>query len=220
MTSALLSRWQPALRIGLFSALTASGIAACHTVEYVYPKNMQGFELPPGCPSGSPPADSTQLNACLSGLEFDTTEFVGDEQRLLVYNSGGGLPCFGDQNHTCRYGPLARVEPVKGAELYSKRAMAQGRIIARIYLRPREKESYAKFNVAPGDTTYWWVNSVQDTSQFVRRSGRGADVTVKGRSLTMTRHPPGSFQQAFARWVWNPTDETLNVGCSGHCCKP
>jgi hypothetical protein len=224
MTSTLLSRRQLALRIALFSALTAIGNAACRHIMYVYPKNMQGFELPRECPKGSPPRDATQLSACLEGLEFDTTEFIGDEQRLMVREfRGRGLPCFGDkQGFTCRYGPLAKVEPTRGAELYSKRAMSEGRIIARIYLRPDETESYDKFNVAPKDTTYWWVESSRgrSQSQFIRRSGQRGEVSLKERGLTMTEHPLGSMLQPFSRWVWDPTDETLNSGCSGHCCKP
>jgi hypothetical protein len=222
MTSTVLSPWQQALRISLFSALMAFGIAGCHTVEYLYPKNMQGFSLPSGCPDGSPPANTTDLNACLKGIEFDTTEFVGDEQRLMVRDSGPrstGLPCFGDSKHNCRYGPLAKVEPVKGAEMYSNTALAQGRIIARIYLRSGETESYPKFGLVPGDTTYWWVNTAQKKSFFVHTVPRADSLASTPRELRLGRHAQGSFQQAFARWVWDPIDETLNGGCGGHCCK-
>jgi hypothetical protein len=199
------------------------GIAACtSSVHYLYPKNLQGFILPPGCPSGSPPDNSTQLTACLTGIEFDTAEFVGDEQRLMVRDSvpGSGPPCFGDSAYTCRYGPLAKVEPVKGAELYSDASLAQGRIIARIYLRPGETEGYSKFDLAPGDTTYWWVNTAQNKSVFMRRVPRMANLATKQRGLERTPHPPGSFQQAVIRWVWDPKDEMLNGGCGGSCCKP
>jgi hypothetical protein len=221
MTSVLPSRWHLALRIGVFSALAALGVAACHTVEYLYPKNLQAFVLPPACPIGSAPADTTQLRACLTGIEFDTTEFVGDEQRLMVRDSGGtGLPCFGDSTHTCRYGPLARVDPVKGAEMYSNAAMAQGRIIARMYLRANETESYPKFALAPVDTTYWWVKIGPNKSVFVRRTSGVAALADTVRGLTRTPHPPGSFQQSFAQWVWDPVDETLNGACGSHCCRP
>jgi hypothetical protein len=104
--------------------------------------------------------------------------------------------------------------------MYSNLALAQGRIIARIYLRPGETESYDKFNVFPGDTTYWWVNTELDTSLFVRPTGDVAALNVSGRPLTRTTHSHGSFQQAFAQWVWDPTDETLNGGCGSSCCKP
>lgn len=223
MRRILVSRWQSAVRISLFTAFTAAGVA-CVTppIRHVYPRNLQGFVLPSGCPAGSAPSDTTQLRACLQGIEFDTVEFVGDEQRLMVVDSGPGtgLACHGDSTHTCRYGPRAKVEPVKGAELYSDSAMAEGRIIARVYLRAGETEPYPKFGLVPVDTTYWWVNSVQDTSVFVHRDSTQSDLSVTGRGLTMTQHEEGSFQQGFAQWVWLETDETLNAGCSGHCCKP
>jgi hypothetical protein len=139
----------------------------------------------------------------------------------MVRDSGPGTapPCFGDSTHTCRYGPLAKVEPVKGSEMYSDAALAQGRIIARLYLRPGETESYPKFGLAPGDTTYWWVKIAPDTSAFVRRT-MGMTTMATRRPLTRTPHAPGSFQQAFAQWVWDPVDETLNGGCGSSCCKP
>jgi hypothetical protein len=190
----------------------------CKTVEYVYPKNLQAFTLPKNCPTGRPPSTSDQLSACLEGLEFDTTEAIGDEQRLLVRDDGG-LPCHGDKQHTCRYGPLAKVEPAKGAEMYSESSLAEGRIIGRIYLRAHETESYPKYGLVPVDTTYWWVNTKLDKSFFVHRNGTRAELDTVSRGLTLTPHPSGTFQQAFAAWIWDETDETLNGGCSGHCCK-
>jgi hypothetical protein len=135
-------------------------------------------------------------------------------------DSGTGLPCYGDSTHVCRYGPLAKVEPVKGVEMYSDSALGEGRIIARIYLRAMETDSYPKFNVVPGDTTYWWVSSAQDTSRFIRKTSGVDMLSDSGRSLTRTSHPKGSFQQALVRWVWDPIDETLNGGCGSSCCKP
>jgi hypothetical protein len=223
MTSALLSPWQLALRIGLVSALAGGvGAACCNTVSYVYPKNIQAFALPPGCPTGSQPADTTQLNACLTGIEFDTTESTGDEQRLMVIDSGPGtgLPCAGDSTHTCRYGPLAKVESVKGSEMYSDSALSEGRIIARMYLRAGETESYPKFGLVPGDTTYWWVNTAQDTSYFVHRHGTNPDLATTSRGLEVNPHPSGTYQQAFASWIWDETDERLNGTCGSGCCKP
>jgi hypothetical protein len=220
MTSVLLSRRQLALRIGLFCALTSFGVAGCTHIQYMSPENIQGFSLPTGCPSGSQPADTTQLNACLQGIEFDTVESVGDEQRLMVRDSGGGLPCAGDTTHTCRYGPLAKIEPVKGAQLYSDSALAEGRIIARLYLRAGETESYPKLGLVPGDTTYWWVNTEQDTSYFVHRTAAEPDLENTQRGLTRTLHPPGTFEQAFASWIWVEDDEKANGGCGSACCKP
>lgn len=173
-----------------------------------------------GCPTNAPPSSITQLNACLQNIEFDTTETVGDEQRLMVIGSGPGtgLPCAGNANHNCRYGPLAKVEPVKGSETYSDSMLDEGRIIARMFLRSGETESYAKFNLEPGDTTYWWVSTAQDTSVFVRPAQQ--EIASVERPLVRTAHEPGSFQQALARWTWDETDERLNGTCGPSCCKP
>jgi hypothetical protein len=174
--------------------------------------------LPAGCPANTPPADTTQLKACLSTLEFDTTETVGDEQRLMVYGTGAGPKCVGDTTHTCRYGPLAKVEPVKGSQELPESALDSGRIIARVFLRPGETESYAKFGLVPGHTTYWWVNTTNDSSYFLRDTLDS--VTRVGRPLTRNAHPDSTFKQALARWVWDPTDERLNGTCGSSCCKP
>jgi hypothetical protein len=222
MTSLLLFPRHLTLPIGLFTVLTGLAVIGCTRIHYLYPKNLQGFSLPPGCPAGSPPANGSQLAACLNGIEFDTTEFVGDEQRLMVRDSAPGTApaCFADSAYTCRYGPLAKVEPVKGAELYNDSSLTEGRIIARIYLREGETESYAKFQLAPGDTTYWWVKIKPDTSVFVRRVTGMVALAAKRKGLKRTPHPRGSFQQGFIRWVWDPKDETLNGGCGPSCCKP
>jgi hypothetical protein len=144
---------------------------------------------------------------------------VGDEQRLMVVNSGG-LPCQGDTTRTCRYGPLARIEPVKGAEMYSDSVLGEGRIIARMYLRQGETESYPKFALVPGDTTYWWVSTAQDSSRFVHAHGAQAQLVDTVRGLTRNPHAQGSFQQAIASWVWEETDEKSNGTCGSSCCKP
>jgi hypothetical protein len=218
-----LSRWHVALRIGLFSALAGTlGVGCCNCgPQYVYPRNVQGFGLPTGCPSGAHPADTTQLNACLQGIDFDTTESMGDEQRLMVRESTPvGPRCRGDTLFACTYGPLAKIEPVKGSETYSDSALAEGRIIARMYLRPGETESYPKMGIVPGDTTYWWVSTSAESSAFVHRDSTQADLAVTPRGLERNMHPPGTFQQAFASWVWDENDERANGSCGSSCCKP
>jgi hypothetical protein len=222
MRSPPLSRRQLALGISWFTAVIAFALSGCRQVHYVYPKNLQGFALPQGCPPAGPPTRPAELSACLTGIDFDTAQFVGDEQRLMVRElSPTGPRCHGETTHSCRYGPLAKVEPVKGAELYDDASLKQGRIIARIFLRKGETESYSKFDLAPGDTTYWWVSTAGDgTSAFVRRGDGRSDLPTKKKGLKRDPHPPGSFQQAVIRWVWDPEDETLNGGCGGSCCKP
>jgi hypothetical protein len=197
-------------------------VAACGSVHYIVPTNLQGFSLPTGCPANASPADTTELNACLASIEFDTTESMGDEQRLMVVGTGpgSGLPCAGNPAQNCRYGPLAKIEPVKGAELYSDSALSEGRIIARMYLRAGETESYPKLGLVPNDTTYWWVSTSPDTSVFVHRDSTSADVSATRRGLVRNMHAPGTFQQGFASWVWSETDEKSNGACGSSCCKP
>jgi hypothetical protein len=224
MTSALLSRWHLALRIGLFSALAGSlGIACCNCgrTSAAFIVNPQVDTLPSGCSPGSQPRSTRELGACLTGLEFDTVLAVGDEQRLMVVDSGAGPRCHGgDTTLACRYGPLAKIEPVKGAETYSDTALAQGRIIARMFLRPGETESYPKLGLVAGDTTYWWVSTTKDSSYFVHPESGDSNLVPTGRGLDREVHPPGTFQQALARWVWVENDEKANGPCGSGCCKP
>jgi hypothetical protein len=225
MTSTPLSRGHLALRIVLFSALAGSvGIVGCkgRTRDGSARVFSQAESLPSGCPPNTQPNDTTQLRACLTGIEFDATESIGDEQRLMVIGSGPGtgLPCAGDPTHNCRYGPLAKIEPVKGADTYNNTVLAEGRIIARMFLRAGETDSYPKFGLVPGDTTYWWVNIEKDSSRFVHRVSGDADLNITPRGLTRTSHPEGTYEQAFANWVWSETDETANGNCGSACCKP
>lgn len=222
MPSALLFHRQ-VLQVGTLVALVVLPGTGCNpkrspTVAPDKPSIAAGpIHLPAGCPADSAPADTTQLNACLSSLEFDTTETVGDEQRLMVYGTGAGPKCIGDTTHTCRYGPLAKVEPVKGSQDIPDSALERGRIIARVFLRPGETESYPKFGLVPGHTTYWWVNTTKDSSYFLRDTL--GSVTKVGRPLTRNTHPDSTFKQGLARWVWDPTDERLNGTCGSSCCK-
>ncbi len=135
-----------------------------------------------------------------------------------------GPRCYGDRTYSCRYGPLAKIEPVKGAELYSDSALSEGRIIARMYLRAGETEPYPKMGLVPGDTTYWWVSTSPPTSIFMHRDRAKADLrtdlAVTKRGLDRNPHSRGAFQQSFASWIWDETDEKANGGCGSACCKP
>jgi hypothetical protein len=174
--------------------------------------------LPPGCPANSAPSDTSQLRACVDSLHFDTVAAVGDEQRLMVRGALPGPLCHGDSTHSCRYGPLAKIEPVKGAHQYGDSALQEGRIIARMFLRAGESEAYQKLGLVPTDTTYWWVRTGVDSSFFISRSGDG--VLITKRSLEREEHPEGTFEQAVARWIWDDADEKANGPCGSACCKP
>jgi hypothetical protein len=197
------------------------GTACTTKLTYVQPfPNFQTMSLPPGCPANSAPADTSQLRACLTGLEFDTTELAGDEQRLMVREVGPGPRCHGDLFHACRYGPRAKIEPVKGAHVYADSVLDQGRIIARMFLTTGETEPYPKFGLVAGDTTYWWVHTGgPDSSYFMHRDTLSNQLVVVGRPLERNPHEEGSFSQALARWVWDETDEKANGNCGSSCCK-
>jgi hypothetical protein len=174
--------------------------------------------LPSGCPQNGPPADTTQLNACLLGLNFDTVPAIGDEQRLMIRGSLPGPFCHGDTTHSCRYGPLSKIEPVIGAHEYSDSALQEGRIIARMFIRAGETDSYPKLGLVLHDTTYWYVNTATDSSFFVSRPTSGAVLAATVRPLVVDPHP-GAFDQAVARWVWNDADEKGQGTCGQACCR-
>src|SRR5262245_27333879 len=118
-----------------------------------------------GCPANAAPDQAPELQACISGLTFDTLTAVSDEQRLMVRENAAGPHCHGgDTTQSCRYGPLARIEPVAGGHNRTNSELDQGRIIARLFLRSGENESYEKLGLTPGDTTYWWIQRQNDTT--------------------------------------------------------
>jgi hypothetical protein len=177
--------------------------------------------LPSGCPVNAAPSDTAQLRACLTSLQFDTVAAAGDEQRLLVREALPGTPCHGDPTHSCRHGPLAKIEPVIGAHERDTSELNEGRIIARLFLRPGETEPYPKLGLVANDTTYWWIQRQSATtahSQYVRISGDTVAATSQ-QTIAIELHPEGTFQQALARFLWDDTDEITQGPCARGCCK-
>jgi hypothetical protein len=173
------------------------------------------------CPTNAAPSDTAQLNACIKKLQFDQVEAAGDEQRLMVRDTAAGPACHGDTTFSCRYGPLAKIEPVIKAHRRKPAQLNEGRIIARLYLQPGETESYPKLNLAPNDTTYWWVQRTGDTtaiSRFVRLSAGSVDLAQE-QNIGIEGHPPGTYGQALARFVWNDADEKTQGPCGVGCCR-
>jgi hypothetical protein len=176
---------------------------------------------PRGALSPVAAADSAQLRAYLDSLQFDVVAAVGDEQRLLVRDTVPGTACHGDSTHSCRHGPLAKIEPVIGAHARDTTQLNQGQVIARLFLRPGETEPYPKLGLAPNDTTYWWVQRQSDTtalSQYIRLSQDSLVATAQD-TITIELHPPGTFQQALARFIWVDADEKTQGPCGLGCCK-
>jgi hypothetical protein len=210
--------------LGFLVILLTGALVGCPpTVKVVSPTpifNNVVPNLPEGCPASAPPSSPTQLRACLDSLQFDTVAAVGDEQRLLVHDTAPGPACHGDSTHSCRHGPLAKIEPVGGAHLRDTTQLNQGRIIARLFLRSGETEPYPKLGLVPMDTTYWWIKRQSATtalSTYVRIS-EGSLVATPQDTITIELHPPGTYQQALARFIWNDADEKTQGPCGLGCC--
>jgi hypothetical protein len=178
--------------------------------------------LAKGCPAGKAPINQKELDACISTLQFDSTEENGDEQRLLVLDVKGAPACLEDPKHTCSYGPLAKIEPVRNAHKYSPEDMRQGRIIARLFVRDKEK-GYPKLGLQPGHMTYWWVqySSGEDTGRgyYITDLTKGDRLLQVARPVKVERYPPGTLKQALASWIWTIEDETTQGHCGTATCK-
>ncbi|MGH7509250.1 MAG: hypothetical protein ACREMZ_07240 [Gemmatimonadales bacterium] len=227
---------------GMALALGAT-CAAC-----ARPKDRtQPSPLPAGCPSDTPPSTTAQLQACLTVLDFDTVEAVGDEQVLTVIEKRKGSPCPGstDSTPSCRYGPRATIEPEIHSHQHQLSDLNEGRIIARLSLAADQTEGYEKLSVVNGHPTYWWVQLAPRTEADLKRKylenreeegsysrkvpfgrsvfvsavpGEGGGLVMKEYPLDYTPHH-GRFKQALARWVWDPEDEKTQGSCGQGCCR-
>lgn len=225
--------WQRSLSATL-TLLAGAVITACA------PGPPPAPQPDPGCAPGVAPSTREELDVCLRGLTFDSTEEASDRQPLTVIEkvpSQGSQPCPGDASGklSCRYGPLATIEPLRGAQRYSEEDLRQGRIIARIRVPAGEKEGYRKYGLLPGQDTYWWVQTdnsdTTGTSVFLTRGQDGKLQQVK-RPLHRQRYDAGYYQRygetedegrkwwkAIARWIWTLDDETATAKCSSGSCK-
>jgi hypothetical protein len=237
MTSKLPGRWRLPLHLSAVTLLGAM-CAACAT----------GRAPSPGCGSNGPPSTPAALKECVTKLGFDTLEAAGDEQPLTVVEKGGGAPCPGsmDTTRSCRYGPIATIQPESTSHLQKLAGLREGRIFAKLFLGPHHKVVYESLALVPGDTTYWWVQVTEktDSGLYARSLRRGEDhdryskgdsvgvsifiSTARGEhgdTLLMKQYPlhyvrhEKKFKQALARWVWDPDDETTQGSCSQGCCR-
>jgi hypothetical protein len=200
------------LRIGIVALVTSAICAACGgtTREPAVAPSPKGATET--CPTKGPPSNLAELTACVRGLEFDSSELAGDEQRLMI-----NPPCPG----TCRYGPLAKIEPVKGAHEYSDEDLREGRIIARMFVRDGER-GYPKLALVPGHMTYWWVQKDatgrSGRSLFISDAVVGGTLVSERRALEVEPVPPGVIRQALAKWRWLADDETAKGTCGPSKC--
>jgi (2Fe-2S) ferredoxin len=145
-------------------------------------------------------------------LEFDRRDGAGDTQHLLT-----GCPS------ACRVGPLLSIYPERRSHNNSGEDLAEGpgRIIA-VLINHDKRDSAPQFNLGPGDTVYWAVDSVRrgkdglprGRSHYISdralRSGRGT--VVKTKSVLIKEHRSDGLKMALARWVF----DTTGYGERGH----
>jgi hypothetical protein len=101
--------------------------------------------------------------------------------------------------------------------------LAQGRVVARLMTAD---SGYAKLNVWPNDTTYWWVDRRREGGGWraVLLSSRPERPPVIDSNAVWhpieygQRYPV--WRQAIARFEWRDTDEALWVTCLiWGCCR-
>lgn len=199
-------------------ALVVSAAVACGR-----PRPTEQYPTEPD-PTLPPTFDAAQImsipldtiRAYAQRLAFDTVFGAADEQ-LVDFERG-----------SIGTGNRARIEPEMGSYRLTESALAQGRIIARIW---SDKEVPAK-GFGPR-WTWWWVDKrgPGDTfrSVFIAESEKpGTRITSKD-SLIIERHPRrygrGYWRQAIARFkVYSDSKPggdpfLITWGTCGDCCS-
>ena len=200
----------------------------------------------PGCGSG-PPSTLAALRECVAQMGFDTLEAAGDEQALTIIEQSGGISCPGTKNdpRTCRYGPIARIQPESTSHRHRLPDLREGRIIAKLILPEGETKRYDSLALVPGKPTYWWVQILEKSEsdlakkashyekhkhdKYGKQDSVGVSLFISeepaGDTLFTQRYPlyyikhEGKFKQALARWIWDPNDEKAQGSCGQGCCR-
>ena len=212
MSGGLFDSGRLAIRIGLLAVFAGGLSVGCSTSPGPAVSPVPGVSEAAVCPEKGPPTNVAELRACVAKISFDTTDLVGDEQRLMV-----NPPC----PASCRYGPLAKIEPAQGAHQYTPGQLRQGRIIARLSVRSGEK-GYEKLALVAGYPTYWWVQrdaAEGGRSLFISEATVGTRLVTQARALQVEEYPEGAFTRAIAGWVWLDQDETAKGTCGSASCK-
>ena len=160
-------------------------------------------------PGGIDAAPRIGVLSIARAQDYDASHGVGDFRRLMV----GTCPA-------CNYGPHVRLSPVRGAWRFDSTMLAEGRFLARLI--NYDTDAYPKFNLAPHDTVYWWVDrhGPGGTWRSVYVSS-GLGVELKADSLNHTLHATAApWGRSLARFLWKDTDEALWVACDmTGCCR-
>jgi len=198
-------------RAAMTVALCSFAVPACAQVPTSTPARVRAAVV--GLSSAKDRVDSvTRVLARLrppsvrEDTMFDTLPGVGDEQRLMV----GSWP-------RATYGPLAKIQPHRAASYLTDADRDSGAVIARII--NLDTVSYAKFNMHPRDTVYWWVGRRHgEMVSIFFSSYPGARPWVS--NLEIDYHPSRPYYQPIARWIWNDRDELAWGTCDGgRCCR-
>jgi hypothetical protein len=161
-------------------------------------------------PGGIDSAPRIGVLSIARGQDYDTSHGVGDYRRLMV----GSCPA-------CAYGPHVILNPVRGTWRFDSTMLAEGRVLARLI--NRDADGYPKFNLAPHDTVYWWVDRHGPDgtwrSVFVSSvPSRALKTDTLFRRVTHETASP--WGRTLARFVWQDTDEALWVACDmTGCCR-
>ena len=171
---------------------------------------------PPDVRDAAAKGDFAAVVAYARGLPYDTLRGSGDRQRLML-----GTRCAPwGRGSDCRYGPLVTIQPERDSHrIPDTLDLARGRIVARLMTAD---SGYAKLNVWPNDTTYWWMDRAGGKWRAVLLS---SSPDRPAKIDTAVWHPserggPPVWRQAIARFEWRDDDETLWVTCLvWGCCR-
>lgn len=158
---------------------------------------------------------SAALAEYVAKLEFDTSHAVSDEQRLMVL-----------ERDSMRHGVLARVEPEVGSAGLTRQNVKEGRIIARIVVRSRDKKTRSTAYPTLGivdSVSYLYVH------QYPSVDGKPGEweAVMMGTSskskvyldLDVQDHPRRYPYLSIARWIWSQNDEHFWGTCGPDCCQ-
>jgi hypothetical protein len=199
------------------AAVLAAGALslACRLERGEYP----GGAAPPpaGAREGAAKGDFAGVVAYARTLPYDTLRGSGDRQRLML-----GTRCSPwEKGSDCRYGPLVTIQPEHDAHrIPDTLDLARGRVVARV---TTADSAYAKLNVWPNDTTYWWMDRVGRKWRAVLLSSNPEHPAVIDTNAVW--HPserggPAVWRQAIARFAWSDRDESLWATClAWGCCS-
>jgi hypothetical protein len=171
-----------------------------------------GEPEPPAPPFEGQPIEQVDREVVLQyARQLPYVPISGDSQRLML----GTCPA------NCRYGPLAHIDPVRGAYAHDSAEQRAGRLLARVI--NVDTIPYPKLNLGPRDTVYWWVDGARGRQRSLLISTR-RDVPPLELGFRREPHPELTkdfhWRQAVARFLWRDRDEQLWVACSyAECCR-